>query len=141
MTQCVSCGMEIPEGEGMVCRACEARNHIRKQQERQEHCCSTVCSGQCAGDKPKTASEEALKRCEELETLLFAFVWNHATFPLGQRLGKTWEEIADKTLETIEAAKKMVNIQKARERLLAARQRRENRDEVHTHEENHNRHF
>ena len=84
--------------------------------------------------RQQTALEEALNRCAELEALLFAFVWNRATYPLGKQLGKSEDEIADKTLETMEAAANMVDIPKVRERLLAARQRREKKGEVHTDE-------
>ena len=126
MTQCVMCGAEMPEGAGMVCRVCEAKNTPTEPRERRRH-------GRAKG-KQQTALEEALNRCAELEALLFAFVWNRATYPLGKQLGKSEDEIADKTLETMEAAANMVDIPKVRERLLAARQRREKKGEVHTDE-------
>lgn len=135
MSNCATCGAYLAEGEGIVCRACEAKNTPTEPRERRGHV-FTVRVGGRAKDKQQTALEEALKRCEELETLLFAFVWNRATFPLGQQLGKTEDEIADKTLETMEAAANMVDIPKVKEQLLAARQRRKKKDEVHTDEEN-----
>lgn len=133
MSNCATCGAYLAEGEGIVCRACEAKNTPTEPRERRRHV-FTVRVGGRAHSKQQTALEEALNRCEELETLLFAFVWNRATFPLGQSLGKTEDEIADKTLETMEAAANMVDIPKVRERLLAARQRRKKKDEVHTDE-------
>ena len=133
MSNCATCGAYLAEGEGIVCRACEAKNTPTEPRERRRHV-FTVCVGGRAHSKQQTALEEALNRCEELETLLFAFVWNRATFPLGQQLGKTEDEIADKTLETMEAAANMVDIPKVRERLLAARQRRKKKGEVHTDE-------
>lgn len=133
MSNCATCGAYLAEGEGIVCRACEAKNTPTEPRERRRHV-FTVRTGGRAHSKQQTALEEALNRCEELETLLFAFVWNRATFPLGQSLGKTEDEIADKTLETMEAAANMVDIPKVRERLLAARQRRKKKGEVHTDE-------
>ncbi len=133
MTQCVMCGAEMPEGAGMVCRACEAKNTPTEPRERRRHVFTVRVGGRGKG-KRQTALEEALNRCAELEALLFAFVWNRATYPLGKQLGKSEDEIADKTLETMEAAANMVDIPKVRERLLAARQRREKKGEVHTDE-------
>ena len=133
MSNCATCGAYLAEGEGIVCRACEAKNTPTEPRERRRHVFTVRVGGRAKG-KQQTALEEALNRCEELETLLFAFVWNRATFPLGQQLGKTEDEIADKTLETMEAAANMVDIPKVRERLLAARQRRKKKGEVHTDE-------
>ena len=64
------------------------------------------------------------KSVEELEAFLFAFIWNRATYPMGCALGKSDEEIADKTLEVMEAAKEMVDIPLMFERLSGARARR-----------------
>lgn len=133
MSNCATCGAYLAEGEGIVCRACEAKNTPTEPRERRRHVFTVRVGGRAKG-KQQTALEEALNRCEELETLLFAFVWNRATFPLGQSLGKNEDEIADKTLETMEAAANMVDIPKVRERLLAARQRRKKKGEVHTDE-------
>lgn len=130
MTQCVMCGEEMPEGAGMVCSVCTAKNTLTEPRERRRHI-FTIRTSKTNKDKQQAAFEEALNRCSELEALLFAFIWNRATFPLGQKLGKTEDEIADKTLETMEAAANMVDISKAKERLLAARQRCEKKDEVH----------
>lgn len=133
MSNCATCGTYLAEGEGIVCRACEATNTPPEPRERRRHVFTVRVGGRAKG-KQQTALEEALNRCEELETLLFAFVWNRATYPLGKQLGKTEDEIADKTLETMEAAANMVDIPKVRERLLAARQRRKKKGEVHTDE-------
>lgn len=135
MTQCVICGEEMPEGTGMVCPVRTAKNKPAEPRERRRHI-FTIRTSKTNKDKQQAALEEALNRCEELEALLFAFVWNRATFPLGQKIGKTEDEIADKTLETMEAAANMVDIPKAKEQLLAARQRCEKKYEVHTNEEN-----
>lgn len=57
---------------------------------------------------------EAKEKIGELEMFLFAFVWNHATAPLGKSLGKSDGEIAAKTCETVAAAKEMVDIERMR---------------------------
>lgn len=133
MSNCATCGAYLAEGEGIVCRVCEAKNTPTEPRERRRHVFTVRIGGRAKG-KQQTALEEALNRCAELEALLFAFVWNRATYPLGKQLGKSEDEIADKTLETMEAAANMVDIPKVRERLLAARQRREKKGEVHTDE-------
>ena len=56
-----------------------------------------------------------------LEVMLFAFVHNRTTYPMGQALGKTEDEILLKTLETVNAGMKIVDFEKARERLIRAR--------------------
>jgi len=68
--------------------------------------------------------EEANQRSADLETFLFAFVWNRETFPRGRAFQKSEEEIADKTLEVMDCAKDMVDVSKMRERLFAAQRRR-----------------
>ena len=68
--------------------------------------------------------EEANQRSADLETFLFAFVWNRETFPRGRAFQKSEEEIADKTLEVMDCAKDMVDVSKMRERLLSAQRRR-----------------
>ena len=70
------------------------------------------------------------KSVEELEAFLFAFIWNRATFPMGSALGKSEEEIADKTLEVMEKAQNMVDVPVALERLARARARRERTENV-----------
>ena len=67
------------------------------------------------------------ERAEMLEVLLFAFVWNRTTYPMGKSLGKTEDEILLKTLEVINAGMKMVEFEKARERLVRARKLMEER--------------
>ena len=63
-----------------------------------------------------TDNIEALRsRVAELEVLLFAFVWNRTTYPLGRSLGKSEREIAEKTFETVAAASDMVDMARMRE--------------------------
>lgn len=61
------------------------------------------------------------QRAEMLEVMLFAFVHNRTTYPMGKALGKTEDEILLKTLETVNAGMKIVDFEKARERLMRAR--------------------
>lgn len=64
-------------------------------------------------------------RIEHLETTVFALVWNRGVAPVGMSLGKTEEEIADKTLETIEEIEKMIIYPVMHKRLQGAKERRE----------------
>lgn len=74
---------------------------------------------------------EGLKsRNELLETLLFAVVRNSGVLPLGIALKKTEDEIADKTLETIDMLKETVDISKMSElRNKAVERRKEGNNE------------
>lgn len=74
---------------------------------------------------------EGLKsRNELLETLLFAVVRNSGVLPLGIALKKTEDEIADKTLETIDILKETVDIPKMTElRNKAVKRRKEGNNE------------
>lgn len=75
---------------------------------------------------------EGLKsRNELLETLLFAVVRNSGVLPLGIALKKTEDEIADKTLETIDMLKETVDIPKMTElRNKAVERRKEGNNET-----------
>ena len=46
-----------------------------------------------------------------LRLQMFAFVRNAAVLPVGRRLNKSEQEITDKTFETIEAAKAMLDVE------------------------------
>lgn len=73
-------------------------------------------------------------KSDRCEVLLFAFVWNRATFPLGIRLGKSEDEIADKTLEIISAGEKMINYAEMKDKLERAKQRQKMKSEADTYE-------
>ena len=75
---------------------------------------------------------EGLKsRNELLETLLFAVVRKSGVLPLGIALKKTEDEIADKTLETIDMLKETVDIPKMTElRNKAVERRKEGNNET-----------
>lgn len=74
---------------------------------------------------------EGLKDSNELlEVLLFAVVRNSGVLPLGIALKKTEDEIADKTLETIDMLKETVDIPKMTElRNKAVERRKEGNNE------------
>lgn len=77
----------------------------------------------------KSRTVEGLKsRNELLETLLFAVVRNSGVLPLGIALKKTEDEIADKTLETIDILKETVDIPKMTELRNKAVERRKERN-------------
>lgn len=61
------------------------------------------------------------ERAEMLEVMLFAFVYNRTVYPLGKFLDKTEDEILLKTLEIVNTGMKVVDFEKARERLVRAR--------------------
>ncbi len=118
MTQCIICGEEMPEGGGWVCPVCEAKSGTKLDEDirRHLHC--------------------AQERIEDLEMLLFAFVWNNATAPFGKHLKKNELEIGVKTLEVIDAAEKMINYPAFRRRLKEAKAEYQKRLEVHNDETN-----
>ena len=60
------------------------------------------------------------------EVMLFAYIYNTATAPLGKKFGKSEDEIADKTLEAIESGKKQCDIAHFRRIMMAAMERRHN---------------
>ena len=130
MTECVVCGVDMPEGYGMVCPLCKERCG-EPTQLGERYTCVARSVGRSQG-KQQATLQAALDRIEELETFLFAFVWNRATYPLGQQLGKTEAEIADKTWETVIAASAMVNYAKMNElRISAKRQCQKQKGAVH----------
>lgn len=50
----------------------------------------------------------------DLRLLMFAFVRNSAVLPVGLSLGKSEQEITDKTFETITEARKMLDVEKVK---------------------------
>ena len=69
--------------------------------------------------------KEYEQRIEDLETMIFAFVWNRGVAPIGKHLGKTDEEIADKVLETIREGEKKICYRIMRWRMQEAKARLE----------------
>lgn len=56
--------------------------------------------------------EQLKQENKMLRLMMFAFVRNSAVLPFGLRLGKSEQEITDKTFETIAEAKKMLDVEK-----------------------------
>lgn len=81
----------------------------------------------CSDDLAKALEEngELKEKVEDLETMIFAFVWNRGVAPVGKHLGKTEEEIADKVLETIREGEKMICYPVMRRRMQEAKARLE----------------
>lgn len=57
------------------------------------------------------ALDKAREENKMLRLQIFAFVRNSAVLPVGRRLNKSEQEITDKTFETIEAAKAMIDVE------------------------------
>lgn len=57
------------------------------------------------------ALDKAREDNKMLRLQIFAFVRNSAVLPVGRRLNKSEQEITDKTFETIEAAKAMIDVE------------------------------
>ena len=57
------------------------------------------------------ALDKARAEIKMLRLQMFAFVRNSAVLPVGRRLNKSEREITDKTFETIEAAKAMLDVE------------------------------
>lgn len=73
---------------------------------------------------------EALKqKNKDLHLLLFAFVRNSAVLPVGLTLGKSEQEITDKTFETIAEARKMLDVDKIRAAMNLATEKENRYDE------------
>lgn len=81
----------------------------------------------CSDDLAKALEENAdlKEKVEDLETMIFAFVWNRGVAPVGKHLGKSEEEIADKVLETIREGEKMICYPVMRKRMQEAKARLE----------------
>ena len=72
------------------------------------------------------ALDKAREDNKMLRLQIFAFVRNSAVLPVGRRLNKSEQEITDKTFETIEAAKNMIDVEAVKAAMNLAT-KRENR--------------
>ena len=72
------------------------------------------------------ALDKAREENKMLRLQIFAFVRNSAVLPVGRRLNKSEQEITDKTFETIEAAKNMIDVEAVKAAMNLAT-KRENR--------------
>ena len=67
----------------------------------------------CAANKGLSAAlDKEREENKRLRLLMFAFVRNSTILPVGLQLGKTEQEITDKTFETIAEAEKMLNVER-----------------------------
>ena len=75
------------------------------------------------------ALDKARKENKMLRLQMFAFVRNSAVLPVGRCLNKSEQEITDKTFETIEAAKAMLDVEAVKE-LMNLASNKENRYDI-----------
>ena len=73
---------------------------------KQEYRLAAAANRQLADALDKAREENKMLRLQ-----IFAFVRNFAVLPVGIRLHKSEQEITDKTFETIEAAKNMIDVE------------------------------
>ena len=73
---------------------------------KQEYRLAAAANKQLADALDKAREENKMLRLQ-----MFAFVRNAAVLPVGVRLHKSEQEITDKTFETIEAAKAMLDVE------------------------------
>lgn len=75
------------------------------------------------------ALDKAREENKMLRLQMFAFVRNSAVLPVGRCLNKSEQEITDKTFETIEAAKAMLDVEAVKE-LMNLASNKENRYDI-----------
>lgn len=88
---------------------------------KQEYRLAAAANRQLADALDKAREENKMLRLQ-----IFAFVRNSAVLPVGIRLCKSEQEITDKTFETIEAAKNMIDVEAVKAAMNLAT-KRENR--------------
>lgn len=88
---------------------------------KQEYRLAAAANKQLADALDKAREENKMLRLQ-----MFAFVRNAAVLPVGVRLHKSDQEITDKTFETIEAAKAMLDVEAVKTAMNLAT-KRENR--------------
>ena len=88
---------------------------------KQEYRLAAAANKQLADALDKAREENKMLRLQ-----IFAFVRNSAVLPVGIRLCKSEQEITDKTFETIEAAKNMIDVEAVKAAMNLAT-KRENR--------------
>lgn len=76
---------------------------------KQEYRLAAAANKQLADALDKAREENKMLRLQ-----IFAFVRNAAVLPVGIRLHKSEQEITDKTFETIEAGKAMLDVEKVK---------------------------
>lgn len=81
-------------------------------------------------DRYKRKIMELNAEIKMLRLQMFAFVRNSAVLPVGRCLNKSEQEITDKTFETIEAAKAMLDVEAVKE-LMNLASNKENRYDIY----------
>ena len=92
-------------------KTCKRGSRIRElllelQTYKDEYRLAAAANKQLADALDKAREENKMLRLQ-----IFAFVRNAAVLPVGVRLHKSEQEITDKTFETIEAARAMIDIE------------------------------
>lgn len=104
-------GQEVPirrMASGKACKKAEPKAKLLRELEtyKQEYRLAAAANKQLANALYKAREENKMLRLQ-----IFAFVRNSAVLPVGIRLCKSEQEITDKTFETIEAAKAMLDVE------------------------------
>lgn len=104
-------GQEVPirrMASGKVCKKAEPKAKLLCELEtyKQEYRLAAAANKQLADALDKAREENKMLRLQ-----IFAFVRNSVVLPVGVRLHKSEQEITDKTFETIEAAKAMLDVE------------------------------
>ena len=86
---------------------------------KQEYRLAAAANRQLADALDKAREENKMLRLQ-----IFAFVRNSAVLPVGRRLNKSEQEITDKTFETIEAAKNMIDVEAVKAAMNLATKRK-----------------
>ena len=95
---------------GAVQRASELERRIHEQESYEaEYHLATAANKQLVDALDKAREENRMLRLQ-----MFAFVRNAAVLPVGRSLHKSEQESADKTFETIEAAKAMLDVEEVK---------------------------
>lgn len=105
-------GQEVPirrMASGKACKKAEPKAKMCfefVETYKQEYRLAAAANKQLADALDKAREENKMLRLQ-----MFAFVRNAAVLPVGVRLHKSEQEITDKTFETIEAAKAMLDVE------------------------------
>ena len=104
-------GQEVPirrMASGKACKKAEPKAKLLRELEtyKQEYRLAAAANKQLADALDKAREENKMLRLQ-----IFAFVRNAAVLPVGRNLHKSEQEITDKTFETIEAAKAMLDVE------------------------------
>ena len=128
-------GQEVPIRRMASGKACKKAEPAERQNTndgslreletyKQEYRLAAAANKQLADALDKAREENKMLRLQ-----IFAFVRNSAVLPVGRNLHKSDQEITDKTFETIEAAKAMLDVEAVKE-LMNLASNKENRYDI-----------